>query len=303
MLPFLTVPVSGVQKKALLHTCCEQSVILQRFADQLKLQTSGPEQQVLMLNGHVTKCKGESLVTVIVSDTRKVDLRCLVAPCLVGGCFMILGMDGISKLGGVLVDGDSQVEFINSVDVKCAGAVVKDDQKTRNSGEGCGGHKNRVVIHDRDFNASFDGDRWIVSWKWKGEEPRLTNQCGQYTIPEHSNDEYCKEVEQWIDNGWLQPHNSAIHGQVTGVIPLMAAPQPNKPTKVRPVMDYSKELNKWISSNPGADTAICQDKLRQWRKLGNKVCILDLKKAYLQLHIDQDLQRFQAVRYGVSCML
>ena len=97
VLPFITVSVCGVHIKALLDTGCEQSVILQRFADQLKLQSRGPERQVLMLNGHVTKCKGESLVTVTVSDTRKLDLCCLVAPSLVGGCFMILGMDGILR--------------------------------------------------------------------------------------------------------------------------------------------------------------------------------------------------------------
>ncbi|XP_067932771.1 uncharacterized protein [Watersipora subatra] len=123
-----------------------------------------------------------------------------------------------------------------------------------------------LTIEDTDFKAVFDG----------------TN-C---------------EIEQWISNGWLEPHDVKIHGDVSGIIPLMAVFQPNKGRKVRPVMDYSRELNKHVNSNPGNDVAICQEKLRQWRTLGNNVCMLDLTKAYLQLHVDSSLQRFQAVRFN-----
>ena len=75
----------------------------------------------------------------------------------------------------------------------------------------------------------------------------------------------------------------------------MAVEQPNK-SKVRPVMDY-RELNSYVKSFPGQDTAVCGEKLREWRKMGNKVTLLDLKKAYLQLFIDIELQRFQTVRF------
>ncbi|XP_067937046.1 uncharacterized protein [Watersipora subatra] len=77
----------------------------------------------------------------------------------------------------------------------------------------------------------------------------------------------------------------------------MAVFQPNKGRKIRPVIDYSKELNKHVHSNPGNEVAVCQDKLREWRKLGKNACMLDLQKAYLQLHMDLSLQRFQAVRF------
>ncbi|XP_067939885.1 uncharacterized protein [Watersipora subatra] len=78
----------------------------------------------------------------------------------------------------------------------------------------------------------------------------------------------------------------------------MAVFQSNKGRKVRPVMDYSRELNKHVNSNSKNDVAICQEKLRQWRTLGDNICMLDLKKAYLQLHVDSSLQRFQAVRFN-----
>jgi len=92
-------------------------------------------------------------------------------------------------------------------------------------------------------------------------------------------------------------YDNKLHGTVTKIVPLMAAAQPNKPTQVLPVMDYSRELNKYIYSKPSGDTAICQDKLRKWRLLGDNTSLLDLRKAYLQLHVDSDLHRFQAARY------
>ena len=53
----------------------------------------------------------------------------------------------------------------------------------------------------------------------------------------------------------------------------------------------------YISSNPGVDGAVCQDKLRKWHKFGSNCSRVDLKKAYLQLYVDDELLKFQAVRY------
>ena len=56
-------------------------------------------------------------------------------------------------------------------------------------------------------------------------------------------------------------------------------------------------MNQYISSNPGIDVAVCQDKLRKWRKFGSNCSMLDLKKEYLQLYADDELLKFQAVCY------
>ncbi|XP_067949646.1 uncharacterized protein [Watersipora subatra] len=202
-------------------------------------------------------------------------------------------MDGIAKLGGVSIDKNRGVLFgarqLRTVGVmlcnKASPVSHNDDQQPP------------IVIDDRDFKAQFDGHKWTVAWKWLSREPILSNTCGEYAINDAVREEYEKQVMQWIENGWLQPHREALHGPVTGIIPLLAATQPNKETKVRPVMDYSRELNGYVSSHPGLDTAVCQDKLRKWRKLGSDACMLDLKKAYLQLHVDGSLQRFQAVMF------
>jgi len=48
----------------------------------------------------------------------------------------------------------------------------------------------------------------------------------------------------WMDHraadGWLELHDPEVHDDV-GLITLMAANQPNKPKKVRPVMDYREQ--------------------------------------------------------------
>ena len=86
---------------------------------------------------------------------------------------------------------------------------------------------------------------------------------------------------------------------IAAVIPLMAVDQPDK-AKVRPCMDY-RELNSYIKSYPGSDTAVCGKKMREWRKLGDDNSLLDLTKAYLQLYVDNELPRFQPVRLREQC--
>ena len=78
-----------------------------------------------------------------------------------------------------------------------------------------------------------------------------------------------------------------------GLIPLMAVLQANK-QKVRLVMDYW-ELNKYVDAHT-ANADICVQKLREWWQKGSNVALLDLCRAYLQVHIDKSLWPFQTVR-------
>ncbi|XP_067934365.1 uncharacterized protein [Watersipora subatra] len=191
-------------------------------------------------------------------------------------------MDGIKKLGGVCINQEGDVSFREVAPL--VATCTKPPQL-------------ECQVDDSDFTTNFDGENWTVKWKWKGNEPLLSNQCAQYTIKENCKQQYANEIEQWIHDGWLVEHDERVHGTVDGLIPLMAVVQPSKQRKVRPVMDYIRELNDYISCNPDQDVAICQEKLRKWRQMGNKVCMLDLQKAYLQLHVATDLQKFQVVRY------
>ena len=77
-----------------------------------------------------------------------------------------------------------------------------------------------------------------------------------------------------------------------GLIPQMAIVQHNK-GKVRPVMDYC-ELNDHVEAHT-ARADVCSQKLRDWRRKGSDVSVLDLRKAYLQVHVHRSLWSFQTV--------
>jgi len=72
----------------------------------------------------------------------------------------------------------------------------------------------------------------------------------------------------------------------------MAVVQQNK-AKVRPVMDF-RELNAHVDAFT-ASADVCADKLREWRRQGIHVTVVDLRKAYLQLHVHESLWSFQTV--------
>jgi len=109
----------------------------------------------------------------------------------------------------------------------------------------------------------------------------LSNSCAQYAVLPGHLDDYEAERDQWVADGWLELHDPQVHGDVFGLIPLMAANQPNKPKKVHPVMDCS-ELNSHVESRPGQDTAACQQKLREWRKQSTAVSLLELKMRFFK---------------------
>jgi len=116
------------------------------------------------------------------------------------------------------------------------------------------------------------------------ENSTLHNQVAAYAISPSVWSEYEAEVKEWIANGWLRP----FKGKCSGLVPLffMAVVQASK-DKVRPVMDY-RELNRYVSSHT-AEGDVCSAKLRAWRRMGEKCSIIDLRKAYLQLHVHPSL--------------
>ena len=236
-----------------------------------------------VLDGRRAGILGESCVDVLSSLGSSVSVRCLIMNQLVSGYPVILGMDFIRGVGGVEIQGDGTAKCGGSTsEVIGAGAEVTVGES--------------LVVEDSDFVASFDEGKWVVSWKWKGEVPRLTNQCGQYTIKDSEREAYEEEIAAWIKQEWLVPYEREQHGEVDGVVPLMSVCQANKQGKVRPVMDY-REVNDHVMCHPGMDAAVCGEKLRKWRQLGSQTTLLDLRKAYLQLRVADDMVRFQAVRH------
>ena len=67
-------------------------------------------------------------------------------------------------------------------------------------------------------------------------------------------------------------------------------------------MDYC-ELNEHVDAyTTSAD--VCARKLREWRQQGIKVAMLDMRRAYLQVHIEKSPWPFQTVEIkGQRCCL
>ena len=150
--------------------------------------------------------------------------------------------------------------------------------------------KRVLEINDNDFTAWFNGKHWTVTWKWKeGIEPQLHSTVGCYQIKAEDEDAFHKELESWIEEGWLQE----AKGYVGPVVPLMAVAQINK-GKVRPVLDYRK-LNDCIVNHSGG-SSVCDETVRSWRKKGERASMLDLRRAYLQVHVHESQWRHQVVR-------
>ena len=81
-----------------------------------------------------------------------------------------------------------------------------------------------------------------------------------------------------------------------GLLPLMAVVQATK-RKVRPVMDF-RELNKYVECHTGDEaTDVCGETLREWRRMSCTGKIVDLKSAYLQIGVSQELWKYQLVKY------
>ena len=100
-------------------------------------------------------------------------------------------------------------------------------------------------------------------------------------------------MDLWVKNGWLKPCNKE-EKSTEGIVPLMVVEQQNK-GKVRPVLDF-RELNQYVNLHNATSDA-CDEKVRKWRTLGDKFTTLDLRCAYMQVHIDLSLWEYQKVIY------
>ena len=121
----------------------------------------------------------------------------------------------------------------------------------------------------------------------------LKNRLSEYSARKRLQGEYERELQAWIQNGWLIPYPESELGPPKVLIPLMAILQERK-QKVQPVMDY-RELNEHVNAYT-ANVDVCAQTMREWRQQGPKAAIVDLRRAYLQIHVDKSLWPFQTVK-------
>ena len=169
-----------------------------------------------------------------------------------------------------------------------------------------------VTLRSADFKVRWDNSAksWTVSWVWEGvAEPTDSIGSGvtEYSrkrLSAEQEQQYQKEVQSWIDNGWMVPHDPDRHGKPGAILPLMAVCQGHKAsTPVRPCLDYHC-LNESILSHPGGDAPACDQKIREWRCRGVDQVVVDIRKAFLQVHVDPSLVRYQTVVFhGVTYVM
>ena len=75
----------------------------------------------------------------------------------------------------------------------------------------------------------------------------------------------------------------------------MAVVQPTK-NKVRPVLDF-RELNKYVACHTKDGIDICEEVMIEWRRMERVTKTVNLKLAYLQIHVDEKLWQNQLVKY------
>ncbi|XP_047138933.1 uncharacterized protein LOC101234956 [Hydra vulgaris] len=151
--------------------------------------------------------------------------------------------------------------------------------------------KQFVDIKDKDFDANFDGMKWTAKYKWKQDEPQLKNFVTQYKVKPKLIHQFNEEMDLWVENGWLKACKIGENNK-KGIVPLMAVKQKNK-GKIQPVLDFCK-LNQYVNSHNASSDA-CDETLKRWRRIGDKFALLDLRCAYMQIHIDPVLWKNQRV--------
>lgn len=273
-LPTTVVTLNGDKHSVLVDTGCSRCVAHVSCCKNWKKEAVS----ILNISGKEQQCEGTGVVRIQLDNGAVAEVEVIVVSVKPLGFTFILGMNGITALGGVFING-REVRFGTANTNVCAAAVGK-------------------VIEERDFTASYDtaSRSWTAAWKWSnGKEPGLLkNQMEAYGVPRGVRAQYEEEIDKWIEDKWMVPFDERKHGPAKGLIPLMVVIQHNK-GKVRPVLDF-RELNSYIDTFT-ADADVCADKMREWRRKGTNVSIVDLKKAYLQIHIHESLWPYQTVMY------
>ncbi|KFD62540.1 hypothetical protein M514_09025 [Trichuris suis] len=230
------------------------------------------------ISGDELRCIGMGYMRLMVPGARATEVDVIVSDRRPLGFDFVLGMSAIRLLGGALLDSEGYVQFNPFSTPACAGAsaVMRIDEK------------NFVVTYDTTARS------WTAAWKWaNGNAPEvLQNAKMEYPPAAASRAAYEEELMSWIRNGWLIQHDERKFGPARALIPLMAVVQRNK-GKVRPVLDF-RELNTHIDTFT-ANCDVCAHKLREWRRQGTDVSILDLHKAYLQVRVDESLWPYRTV--------
>ncbi|KFD60909.1 LOW QUALITY PROTEIN: hypothetical protein M514_26898 [Trichuris suis] len=274
-LPTVQMRINGKERRVLVDTGCTKCIAHESCRKRWRRKPVG----MTALNGRALL--GQGIGTVWLQPTKNLTAKVDVVPSKTAGIRLHCRnerMNGVKALGGVLVDSRGRARFGPSEGT--AGAAKEVD----------------ITLEEPDFIVTFDHAKqsWTIAWKWRnGKGPDvLKNVVREYPPMTEARGLYEEELRTWIEQGWLVPYAESKYGPAKGLIPLMAVVQRSK-KKVRPVMDF-RELNAHIETFT-AHADVCADKLRQWRRQGVNLAMVDLNKDYLQIHVDETLWPYQTV--------
>ena len=214
--------VDGVMRVTLIDSGCSQFIVYAPYCASWTRKSV----DVLTVSGQRQHCEGDGRVQLGACNGGSVVVDVYVVGFKPLGFDFILGINGISALGGVTISPSLAT---------CFGLPETDEKPVCASA---------IKIEEADFCISFDAieKAWTVAWKWSddAEPDALRNRVAEYSIPPTARLRYEEEIEQCITNGWLKHYDDEKFGPAKGLIPLMEV---NK-DKVRPVVDFRelKEL-------------------------------------------------------------
>ena len=157
--------------KALVDTGCSQTIVARRL---LPKSLPGSHTTVAVVGGGAVRCPNSHIELEIGNIVLNVEV--LVMDAVVPAFDVLLGMDVITRLGGVTVTG-SKATF-DRAEARTIGASAATETPN------CEDQQTPVLtVEERDFIAVFDGLKWTVSWKWLKGEPEPKNCTDSYAIP------------------------------------------------------------------------------------------------------------------------
>ena len=312
---------SSTRARAVVDTGSTRTLVSQEFAEQSSMAflptTAAP---MLALDGSPLEVLGAATVTLVRTDGAvslpRLQVEAYVVDNLsVVNADVLIGIDVVTSSGGLHLkyadDGALEgVEFgpalhdsVENHSGVCAALPDQDDHPLPHVHVERNGDD--VTLSTDDGKVTWDSSarQWVLTWCWKsGSSPTMpigpgVSEYSRSKLSASQEELFANEVGKWIEEGWLVPHDESIHGRPGAVLPLIAQVQEHKPsTPVRPCLDY-RLLNKLLVSQPGRSAPVCEETLRKWRLAGDPsdFRLLDIRKAYLQVHVAPELQRFQTV--------
>lgn len=290
------VELDGKRSWALVDTGCSYTLV--RAGAGLSTQGDGEGVVLETMDGKSIRTRGKALVKSMVMAGKQLGPRIVqVMQSLPLDVDLVIGLDMVldhglvvtSTGGGVRVDLGRGSQPVGQAGGRCEAALAGNKTQMSDMISKC-------RVSDKDFEATFDGGKWTMKWKWKTDNPSLSCSRPNYKVPKIDREAFNDEIKIWVKEGILVPWSAAEHGAVKNVIPLMSVHQTKGDVhKIRPVLDFRLTNGNIVCLSGGLPT--CDERLRQWRSKGCHGSLIDLRRAYLQVHVDKSLWVYQAVRW------